>query len=185
MRKTKGTQIQAIELQAIDGQLFNTESLSGKPWMLSFFRFAGCPFCNLRMHELVSKYNEFGEDFTIIAIFDSPLDNLQHHAAGHNAPFPILADESNAYYREFGIEHSISGVIKGMLLRFPTLIKAMSSGYIPTTFKGRLTTMPADFLIDRDGRIDYAYYGSDEGDHLAIATVKAFSINNQTKNRQA
>jgi len=72
--------------------------------MLSFLRFASCPFGNLRINELVRRFGEFGDDFTIIAIFDSPLDNLMLHSEGHKAPFSILADENNKSYREHGIE---------------------------------------------------------------------------------
>jgi len=144
--------------------------------MLSFLRFAACPFCNLRVHELVSRFNEFGDNFTIVAVFDSALGNLVRHAEGHESPFPILADESNGYYREYGIEHSLAGVFKGMFLRMPTLVRGMLKGYVPTTFKGSLTTMPADFLIDASGIIKVAKYGEDEGDHLPFDQVKAFSL---------
>ena len=126
MRKKTGSHASPIKLQAIDGSAFNTKSLKGRPFMLSFFRFAGCPFCNLRIHELSKRYSELGEGFEIVAVFDSPLKNLMRHIEGHKAPFPVLADESNQYYREYGIEHSIGGVLKGMLLRMPTLIKAMA-----------------------------------------------------------
>ena len=63
--------------------MFNSESVKGKLVLLSFFRFASCPFCNLRMNELVRRYDEFGDDFTIIAIFDSPLENLKRHTDQH------------------------------------------------------------------------------------------------------
>ena len=165
-----------ITLPSIDGSTFDLSTLQGKRYMLSFFRFASCPFCNLRVHELVTRFNELGDDFTIVAIFDSPLDNLQEHAEGHQAPFPILADESNRYYREYGIEHSLAGVLKGMFLRMPTLIKGMAKGYLPTTIKGSMTTMPADFLVDEEGSIQFAHYGRDEGDHLPFAQVKAFAL---------
>ena len=144
--------------------------------MLSFLRFASCPFCNLRVHELVKRFAEFGNEFTIIAVFDSPLDNLVRHTEGHKAPFPILADEANRFYREYGIEHSLSGVMKGMILRMPTLIRGMFMGYVPKTIKGSMTTMPADFLIDKHGIIQAAYYGNDEGDHLSFDQVKEFSL---------
>ena len=176
MRRTPGAKATHIKLPAIDGTTFKTDSLDGKPFMLSFFRFASCPFCNLRVHELVKRFGEFGDDFTVVAVFDSPLDNLVRHAEGHKAPFPILADESNQYYKEYSIERSLSGVLKGMLLRMPTLIKGMLTGYVPTTIKGSMTTMPADFLIDKNGVIQMAYYGSDEGDHLPFEQVKAFSV---------
>ncbi len=175
MRLTPDSILKNIQLPAIDGSLFDSESIKGKPVMLSFFRFASCPFCNLRVNELVRRFDEFGDDFTIIAIFDSPLDNLTRHTEKHKAPFPILADESNKYYKEYGIEHSFIGMLKGMIFRMPTLLKGMFKGYVPLIFKGSLTTMPADFLIDREGNIKVAYYGKDEGDHLAFEQVKEFS----------
>lgn len=176
MRIKSGEKAATIKLSAIDGTIFDSENLKGKPFMLSFFRFASCPFCNLRIHELVKRFDELGDEFTIIAIFDSPLDNLKRHAEGHNAPFPILADETNKYYKKYSIEHSFFGVLKGIFMRMPTLLNGMFKGYLPTTFKGSLTTMPADFLIDRDGVIHKAYYGEDEGDHLSFDLVKEFSF---------
>ena len=132
MRLVPGVKAKNIRLPALDGSIFETESVKGKLVMLSFLRFASCPFCNLRVNELVRRFDEFGNDFTIVAVFDSPLDNLTRHAEGHKAPFPILADENNKYYREHGIEHSALGVLKGMFLRMPTLLKGMIKGYIPT-----------------------------------------------------
>ncbi|UUO23723.1 redoxin domain-containing protein [Colwellia sp. M166] len=167
--------IKNIILPAIDGTIFDMHSIAGKPFMLSFFRFASCPFCNMRMHELVKRYGELGDDFTIVALFDSPIDNLTLHAEGHNAPFPILADEDNWYYKQYGIKHSVLGVIKGMLFRMPTLIQGMAKGYIPTTIKGSMTTMPADFLVTSNGMVHQAYYGKDEGDHLPFDRIKEFS----------
>ena len=175
MRKKPGDTANPISLPAIDGATHDTSSLAGRPFMLSFFRFASCPFCNLRLHELVSRFDEFADPFTIVAIFDSPQDNLKRHAGKHHAPFPILADASNRYYREYGIEHSVGGVLKGMALRLPTLLQGMLKGYVPLIIKGSLTTMPADFLVDADGIIRTAYYGQDEGDHLPIEQVKAFA----------
>jgi hypothetical protein len=52
----------------------------------------------------------------------------------------------------------------------------MLKGYLPTTVKGSLTTMPADFLVDKEGVIQVAHYGNDEGDHLPFEQVKAFSL---------
>jgi peroxiredoxin len=176
MKLKPGQKIKSIELPAIDGTTFKLNNIKGKTCLISFFRFAGCPFCNLRMHELVKRYDELDKNFTIIAIFDSPLDNLIEHAAGHKAPFPILADENNIYYKEYAIEHSISGVLKGMIFRMPTLLKGMMKGYIPLKFKGSITTMPAEFLVDSEGIIKMVHYGKDEGDHLPFEIIKEFSM---------
>ncbi len=174
-RLTVGTTAPFISKPAIDGTTFDTESLVGRRFMLSFFRFASCPFCNLRMHQLVTRFSEFEAGFTIVAIFDSPLDNLRRHSERHGAPFPVLADEDGSAYRSYAIEHSMAGMIKGMVLRAPTLVRAMSRGYVPLVIKGDMTTLPADFLIDEAGVIQAAYYGGDEGDHLPFDQIAAFS----------
>jgi peroxiredoxin len=176
MKREPGDSAPHLILPALDGKLFDTSSLAGRPWMLSFFRFASCPFCNLRMHELVTRHNELPDDFAIVSVFDSPLDNLQKHAGKHRAPFAVLADEHNRYYQKYGIEHSIPGVLKGMFLRMPQLLYGMFvKGYLPLSIKGSMTTMPADFLIDEQGIIRLSHYGKDEGDHLPFEQIKVFA----------
>lgn len=176
MQRKSGDNIVSITLPAIDGTIFNLDNLKGKPYMLSFFRFASCPFCNLRLHQLVTRFNEFEKDFTMVAVFDSSLENLQRHTEKHQAPFPILADKKNTYYKAYGIQHSLTGMLKGTFFRMPTLLKGIFAGYIPINPKGSLTTMPADFLVDKNGVIRVAYYGKDEGDHLPFEQVKLFAI---------
>ncbi len=175
MRIKSGTQAPIVELPQLDGSIFSTASLEGRPYLLSFYRFAGCPFCNLRMHQLVQRYGELGDDFELVAVFDSPLDNLQEHTSRHDAPFPVLADAENTYYRAFGIEKSVLGVLKGMIFRFPTLMKGMAKGYVPLKIKGSMITMPADFLVRPDGVVQYAHYGQDEGDHMPFDDVVSFA----------
>jgi len=175
MKIKAGSKAKDIILPSISGGVFDTSTLRGRPYMISFFRFASCPFCNMRVHQLVKRFEEFGEDFTIVAIFDSSLDNLIMHANRHHAQFPILADGKNIYYRAYGIERSLMGMLKGMFLRMPTLISGLLKGYLPLAIKGSILTMPADFLVDRQGVIRAAYYGKDEGDHMDMEEVMEFS----------
>lgn len=176
MRLVPGEKVKNIILPEIGGSVFELESVAGQAFMLSFFRFASCPLCNLRMDEMVKRFYEFGEDFTIIAVFDSSFEKLVRHTDGHEAPFHVLADEKNIYYREYGIEHSLYGLLKGMVLRFPTLLKGVLKGYFPREFKKSLFTMPADFLVDREGIIREVHYGADEGDHTSFDQVKEFAL---------
>jgi len=181
MRLKNGDTVINFSLPEIQGGQFELNSLKGKPYMLSFFRFASCPFCNMRMHELVTRFKELNQsgsnqDFTIVAVFDSSLENLKKYSTRHHANFIVLADEQNIAYKAYNIERSILGVFTGMIKRMPTLMKAIFlKAYIPWRIKGNMTTMPADFLIDKNGVILKAYYGSDEGDHLAFEEIKVFS----------
>ena len=174
MRLKPGDQIRNFQLPQLDGSLFDLADYAGRPLLLSFYRFASCPFCNLRLHELVNRQAELGADFQLVAVFNASLETLTRHTADHAAPFPILADEDRTAYDLYGIEFSFRGMLKGMTLRFPTLLKGLLKGYLPTEFNRRLFIMPAAFLVDRNGIIREAYYGSDEGDHLAFERIRQF-----------
>lgn len=174
-RHRVGDRAPRVQLPAIDGSTFDSASLAGRRHLVSFYRFATCPFCNLRVHAVIRQVPSFGPDFALVAIFDSPLDHLTRHASGHHAPFPILADATGGAYRAWSIERSLWGMLKGMLLRLPTLLRGMLSGYFPFPPRGSMLTMPADFLVDEQGVIRVAYYGRDEGDHLPLEVIAEFA----------
>ena len=175
MRLQSGQHAPEFKLFNINGEEFNTESLKGKRYLLTFYRFASCPFCNLRVHQLTNKYAQYNDNFEVIAVFDSTLENLQKYATRHQPPFPVLADKDNNIHCLYHIEHSISGVLKGILFKFPTLMFSILKGYIPWRIKGSLSGMPADFLVNENGIIDTAYYGNNEGDHISLHRVKQYA----------
>lgn len=163
-------------LPALDGGQWQLSSLTGKPYLLAFFRFASCPFCNLRLHQLIQRIDELPADFTIVAVFESSLSELQRYGVRHHAPFPLLADAGGVIHAQYGIGHSWAGVVKGMFLRLPSLLYALfKKRYLPLSIGGAMHTMPADFLVDRHGVIQQAYYGADEGDHLNFEQIKQFA----------
>jgi len=75
--------------------------------------------------------------FTIVAVIDSSLENLQRHAQKHHSSFAILADQDIACFKLYEIEHSLPGMLKSMLVRLSALLDAMIlKGYIPWRIKG-------------------------------------------------
>ena len=98
MKIKLGDKIENILLTSIDEEKFELNKYIGKKILLSFYRFAACPMCNLRINEIIKNYDAFGDNFIHVAIFDSKLDNLKRFTSKHNAPFPILADEKYEYF---------------------------------------------------------------------------------------
>jgi len=175
MRYQPGDSITSFTLPAFDGGEFDVAQLNGRRYLLSFLRFATCPFCNMRVHQLVARFPELGDDFTVVAVFDSSLADLQRYGTDHQAPFPILADEGYVWHQAYGIEHSFAGMLKGMFGRLPTMLKGIGKGYVPWPIHGSMLVMPVDFLVDEAGIIQTAYYGKDEGDHIPFEEIKRFS----------
>ena len=155
----------------LNGEEFSSKQLKGKKTLITFFRFATCPFCNLRLHQLISKSKEWGDEVQVVAFFESPLKTLQKHQSDEDAPFSILSDSQRVSYKKFGIVKSFWGMTKGIIFRFPTIVKGMVAGYIP---RGMSTTIPASFLVDENLIIQEVYYGKDEGDHIDITIVEEF-----------
>ena len=177
MRLKPGDKIEELSLMSIDGKKFNIKDIKNKKIFITFYRFASCPFCNLRINEIVKRYNEFGSDFEMVAIFDSPIDNLIKQTKKHKAPFWILADEEFFYYKKFSVEQSFIKFLIGTVVRFHRLMLASLKGYIPFTFKGSVSTIPVDILIDKNGVIREVYYGKNTSDHLSFDKIKSFSLN--------
>ena len=56
------------------------------------------------------------------------------------------------------------------------MIQATLKGYIPMTLSmSKMSTLPADILIDENGKIVEAHYCKDTVDHLPIDRLISFS----------
>lgn len=141
----------------------------GRYLLLSFYRYASCPFCNLRVHELLQRLPEFERrDLSLVAVFQSAREGIMDHVGKQQSPFPIIPDPGHSMYRSYGVETSLRGLLLGLTLRMGKALKAMRKGFLPGRMEGSITLVPADFLIGPDGSILIAYYGKDIADHLPI-----------------
>lgn len=72
---------------------------------------------------------------------------------------------------------------KAVVTRVPTLIKGLRIGGLAGFKTSNL--MPADFLIDEDGRIVETYYGSDAGDRIPFERIELFLVRGLIKRKSA
>ena len=175
MKINIGDQLENIQLPTLDGVDFNTNSTKGKKVLLTFYRFASCPMCNLRINSIMKRYDELGDNFTMVAIFNSSVENLKRFTAKHKAPFPILADKNYDVFKKYEVKNSLFNFLVSQITRGPSIWKAMFKGYIPWAIKGHMGILPVDVLIDEEGIVRDVNYGKDIGDHLPLETVINFS----------
>ena len=178
MKLKKGDKIEELKLPSIKGDIFTIENIKGKKTLLTFYRFATCPFCNLRIFELNERYSELGENFNVIAIFDSNIKHLTLNMKKHDTPFTILADENFNYFKKFEVEKSTWKFILGTTTGFLRFCKALLKGYFPFVIRGSMITIPVDILINEKGKIERVYYGKSTADHLSFEEIKIFALKN-------
>jgi len=164
-----------FDIPDIQGNRIRLSDLRGKKVLLSFFRDAGCPFCNLRVYELSTEYEKLrAQGMEVIAFFRSNEDDVRRFVARRPRPFTLIADPKMAVYSPYGIEHSWFALFKAMMLRMPRMLRAMTLAP-PTLLGADPALVPADFLIDQRGFVRKAYYGRDMGDHLPMEEIRAFA----------
>ncbi len=182
MRLAVGQMAPAFATHDLYGKPVALQNYRGVNVLLSFYRFAVCPICNVRMHQLAQQaeaYHRRGLYF--IACIESSAENAHFYLDRTNYPFPLIPELGGSLYQEYGVESSMLGVMKGILTRQESYREAARlnlGGRDVRRFDGKLGRMPADFLIGPDGRIRLAYYGQDHGDFLnleELARVLSFT----------
>ncbi|NOZ08128.1 MAG: AhpC/TSA family protein [FCB group bacterium] len=164
-------------LRDTTGKLINLQAYSGTRVLLSFYRYASCPFCNLRVHKLIKKYPEYHKaGLEMIAVFESPVETIARYAGRQNPPFPLLADPSLKLYAWYGIQSSWWAYLKSIRKLNLLLDAIFIKGYRLGKMDGDKALVPADFLISEDGTVHTAYYGRDIGDHLPLEAVEEFLV---------
>jgi peroxiredoxin Q/BCP len=166
----------AIEFSAqnIYGERVRLSDFKGKRVMLSFFRDAACPFCNLRLYELTHQYTAWKKGgLVVIAVFSSPSDQVQAFVARNPRPFHMISDPELAIYRRYGVEHSTTALFKALIFKMPRIIGGVKTGGRPSK-NPNIRLVPADFLIDEQGQVAETWYGRDTSDHIPLERVQAF-----------
>lgn len=181
MRLHAGQFAPAFDMRDVYGQRIALTQFVGRKLLVSFYRAAVCPLCNLRMLYLMDRYAEYRrQGLSIVAFFESSPEVVHHYLDRHQPPFPVIADLNRQVYALYGLESSWIGSIRALLFRQPTYWRAYQrhagGGYFSQLFlmDGKFGRLPADFLIGPDLRIQTAYYGHDAGDFMRFATIHDF-----------
>jgi peroxiredoxin len=156
------------------GNVIHLKKLSGQKVYLAFERNAGCPVCNLHVHELLKRADFFkNQNIKVVLVYESTVMKMREYLSGENHPFHFVADPQNKLYKLYGIEQSYGKLFKSL---FNGLMKKVMAGN--KLFKktmaqdGHLNTIPSEFLIDEKGLLQIAYYGKFVGDVLPINSIK-------------
>jgi len=170
----------AIDFTTSDiyGKQIKLSDYKGKKIILSFMRNVACPFCNLRVHQLIGNRMKLEKSgVQMILFFESAPDKLLKSAFHQGiSPYPLIGDPEKKIYNKYGIENS---ALKMMKTFFQADIKAASKFAktidTPKDKESSNTLIPADFFIDENFKIVKAHYGKNLEDHVDFEQLKAFA----------
>ena len=156
------------------------ESITGEPINipdpnalihLQFRRFVDCPICNTHIAQLRKRAGEIkAAGIKEVIFFHSSAKSIRSYQK--DVPFLLVADPNKVFYKEFGVETSLSFLSLNAL---SALMRGMAHGHFGLRFSGGPLGLPADFLIAPSGQIKAVTYGTDAYDQWSVDELLAFA----------
>ncbi len=74
----KGEQVPNFLVNDIEGKVISPNNYRSSKLLLSFYRYAGCPLCNLRVNQPIKNHIKLGDlGIKMIAVFESRNENTK------------------------------------------------------------------------------------------------------------
>ncbi len=176
------TDIKAPIFNKIDifNREINLENYIGKKMLIGFFRHAGCPFCNLRVHTLTKVHEELkAKGLEMIFFFESPQKILLRSSFHEEvSPIPLISDPEKTIYDMYGLESSATKSAMSHITTFvQTAFKAKRQGVPMHPMKDgeSINTIPAEFLVDEYGIIKKVHYSESLTDRMNMSLIHDFA----------
>ena len=170
-----------FKLNDIFNRMIDLRDYHDKKLLIAFFRHAGCPFCNLRVHNLKKVQPELKAlGLEMIFFFESKeqvlLRSIFHKEV---SPIPLIADPAKEWYAKYGLEESAGKSTMSHITSFvQTAIKAKVVG-VPMHLMASgesFSTMPAEFLVEKGLVIKRLHYSDSLNDRLDIEEIRKFAL---------
>jgi peroxiredoxin len=152
-----GDSLPNVVLPNHDGTQINLQDmLKDSNLVISFYRGAWCPYCNLEMKALIDHNEQFkaagGE---LVAISPELPDNSMALIEKENIQFPVMSDVANKVSDTFGLIFKLPEDLQHLYKDF---------GFSLTEKNGDdswALPMPATYVVNQQGKIVYAFVNAD------------------------
>ncbi len=141
--------------------------LTHGPVVVTFYRGAWCPFCNLALkayQDILPEMEALGANF--VAVSPQTPDNSLTMAEKNALTYEVLSDQGNTVARQFGIVYTLGDAMYEM--------QTNVFGVDLPEFNGdrsRELPLPGTFVIDRGGIIRFAQVFVDVADRVEPAAI--------------
>ena len=126
--------------------------LANGPAIVTFYRGAWCPFCNLELRAYQRELAKVdGAGATLVAISPNTPDESLALIDKQDLTYPVLSDAENAVAKQFNLVYEMEQSLVEYYSNHDRDIAGMNGSDVWEL------PVPATYVIDQDGTIRYAY----------------------------
>ncbi|WP_432198986.1 peroxiredoxin-like family protein [Streptomyces sp. bgisy027] len=132
------------------------ELLTEGPVVLSFYRGAWCPYCNIALRALQQHHADItARGARLVAVSPQIPDESLSLTEKHDLAFDVLSDVGSDTAKQYGLAFDLPDDLASVYDRFGFDLQRVNGGH------PRTLPLPATYVIDRAGIIRWAFVDAD------------------------
>ncbi|MFF7788550.1 redoxin domain-containing protein [Streptomyces sp. NPDC007991] len=154
---TVGAQAPRFRLPSATGESVSLAGLlAAGPVVLTFYRGAWCPYCNIALRALQQHHAEISARGAALAAVSPQIpDESLSLADKHRLAFSVLSDVGSDTAKQYGLAFDLPDDLAAVYDRLGFDLQRVNGGH------ARTLPLPATYVIDREGVIRWAFVDAD------------------------
>jgi peroxiredoxin len=154
---TVGAQAPRFNLPSATGQTVALDDLlTNEPVVLTFYRGAWCPYCNIALRSLQQHHEAItARGARLVAVSPQIPDESLTLTEKHELAFDVLSDIGSDTAKQYGLAFDLPDDLAAVYDKLGFDLQRVNDGH------PRTLPLPATYVIDRDGTIRWAFVDTD------------------------
>ncbi len=152
-----GARAPHFSLPSATGRTVTLESLLSRgALVLTFYRGAWCPYCNMTLRSLQQHLGHItARGAQLVAVSPQIPDETLSLSEKQNLAFDVLSDTGSATAQQYGLAFQVSDELAAHYARSGIDLARVNGGH------ARILPIPATYVIDRSGIVQWAFVDTD------------------------
>ncbi|GAA2474329.1 peroxiredoxin-like family protein [Streptomyces longisporus] len=154
---TAGAQAPRFTLPTATGQIVSLDDLlTDGPVVLTFYRGAWCPYCNIALRSLQRHHEAItARGARLVAVSPQIPDESLTLTEKHALAFDVLSDIGSDTAKQYGLAFDLPDDLAAVYDKLGFDLQRVNDGH------PRTLPLPATYVIDRNGTIRWAFVDTD------------------------
>lgn len=154
---TVGDKAPRFSLPSATGQTLSSDALLAEgPVVLTFYRGAWCPYCNIALRSLQQHHEAItARGARLVAVSPQIPDESLTLTEKHDLAFDVLSDNGSDTAKQYGLAFDLPDDLAAVYDKLGFDLQRVNDGH------PRTLPLPATYVIDRDGVIRWSFVNTD------------------------